>query len=183
MEQPLLGDNYVFSLSLCGISWSGSHAFEISLSGLHSEGHMDMNQVPPNQDLNPLLIQIKNNSEWTIREWFMALIDSYRKQWVIVHLLNLQLPSTSAINLLIHYVSTHSLANFKGAQLDLWPLLLVCKKHMRGSPGKPYKALYYGRQPTNSDNFPIECTKSPSIKDDTQLAWLSGCSSSPYMDI
>jgi hypothetical protein len=67
MEQPLLGDNYVFSLSLslslCGISWSGSHAFEISLSGLHSEGHMDMNQVPPNQDPNPLLIQIKNNSE------------------------------------------------------------------------------------------------------------------------
>ncbi len=95
----------------------------------------------------------------------------------------LQLPSTSAINLLIHYVSTHSLPNFKGAQLDLWPLLLVCKKHMRGSPGKPYKALYYGRQPTNSDNFPTECTKSPSIKDDTQPAWLSGHSSSPYMDI
>ncbi len=34
--------------------------------GLHSERHMDMNQVPPvppNQDLNPLLLQIKNRSE------------------------------------------------------------------------------------------------------------------------
>jgi hypothetical protein len=99
----------IYSLSLCGISWSGSHAFEISLCGLHSEGHMDMNEVPPNQDLNPLLLQIKNNSEWTIREWFMALIDSYRKQWVIVHLLNCnfhqQVPSTY---LFITCLPTHS---------------------------------------------------------------------------
>jgi hypothetical protein len=121
MEQPLLSDNYVFSLFLRGISWSGSHAFEISLCGLHSEWHMDMNQVPPvppNQDLNPLLLQIKN-SEWTTREWFMPLIDSCRKQWVIVHLLNCnfhqQVPSTY---LFIMCLPTHS-QTFKGAQLDL----------------------------------------------------------------
>jgi hypothetical protein len=188
MEQPLVGDNYVYSLSLSrslwGISWPGSHAFENSLCGLHSEWHMDMNQVPPvppNQDLNPLLLQIKNKSRWTIREWFMALIDSCRKQWIIVHLLNCnfhqRVPSTY---LFIMCVPTHS-QTFKGAPLDLWPLLLVCKKSIRGSPGKHYKALYHARQPTNSNNFPTECTKSPSIKDDTQLRWLS--SSTPYMDI
>lgn len=190
MEQPLLSDNYVFSLSL-SLSREFPDLVPMLLRfhcGLHSEWHMDMNQVPPvppNQDLNPLLLQIKNKSEWTIREWFMALIDSCRKQWVIVHLLNCNfhqpVPSTY---LFIMCLPTRS-QTFKGAQLDLWPLLLVCKKSMRRSPGKPYKALYYARQPTNSDNFPTECTKkSPSIKDDTQLTtWLSGGSSSPYMDI
>jgi hypothetical protein len=109
MEQPLLGDNYVFSLSLSlwnfliwvPCFWDFTQWFALR----RTHGH----ESSPSKPGNPLLLQIKNNSEWTIREWFMALIDSYRKQWVIVHLLNCnfhqQVPSTY---LFITCLPTHS---------------------------------------------------------------------------